>query len=164
MSELYIPVADPELDLVLERYVDVPPERVWSAWTDAEQLKHWFVPRPWTLEECELDLRPGGVFRTVMRSPEGQDFPGTGCFLVVDEPNLLVWTDTLGPGFRPAEEPFFTAIVMMEPHGSGTKYTARAVHGSLDTRKKHEEMGFHDGWGTVFEQMLEHLGAKGGRL
>lgn len=60
---------DPKLDLVLERVVDVPRELVWKARTTPEHLKKWFTPAPWTTVDCEIDLRPGGIFRTVMRSP-----------------------------------------------------------------------------------------------
>jgi uncharacterized protein YndB with AHSA1/START domain len=66
---------DPRLDLLLQRVVDVPPELVWAAWTKPEHVKKWFTPAPWTTVDCEIDLRPGGIFRTVMRSPEGQEFP-----------------------------------------------------------------------------------------
>ena len=92
---------DPALDLVLERVVDVPRELVWKAWTTPEILKRWFTPAPWTTVACEIDLRPGGRFHTVMRSPEGKDHPGTGCFLEVVEHEKLVWTSALGPGYRP---------------------------------------------------------------
>ena len=51
---------DPKLDLVLERVIDVPKHLVWKAWTEAEHLQHWFVPAPWSVARCELDLRPGG--------------------------------------------------------------------------------------------------------
>ena len=84
---------DPRLDLVLERVVEVPPELVWKAWTEPEHLKRWFTPLPWTTVECEIDLRPGGIFRTVMRSPEGQDHPNMGCYLEVVPNRRLVWTD-----------------------------------------------------------------------
>ena len=63
---------DPQLDLVLERVVDVPRELVWKAWTEPEHVMKWFTPAPWTVTECEIDLRPGGIFRTTMRSPEGR--------------------------------------------------------------------------------------------
>jgi hypothetical protein len=64
---------DPLLDLVFERIVDVPQELVWAAWTTPEHLTHWFTPVPWKTVDCKIDLRPGGIFRTVMRSPEGKD-------------------------------------------------------------------------------------------
>jgi len=108
--------------------------------------------------EVELDLRPGGVFRSVMRSPEGAEFPNIGCCLEVVENRRLTFTDALGPGFRPTEKPFFTAIVTMEPEGTGTRYVARAIHGTAADRKKHEEMGFHEGWGKALDQLVEVAG------
>src|SRR5690242_2821697 len=93
---------NPSLDLVLERVVDVPRELVWSAWTTPEHIKKWFTPAPWTTIACEIDLRPGGAFRTTMRSPEGEEFPNVGCYLEVVPNERLVWTNALGPGFRPA--------------------------------------------------------------
>jgi uncharacterized protein YndB with AHSA1/START domain len=150
--------ADPQLDLVLERVVDVPPDRVWAAWTTPEYLKKWFTPAPWQTVECEIDLRPGGVFRTVMRSPEGQDFPILGCYLEVIENEKLVWTAALKPGYRPqssaAGMPLFTAVILLEPHGSGTKYTAIAIHGDEAAAQQHAKMGFHDGWGKALDQLV----------
>jgi uncharacterized protein YndB with AHSA1/START domain len=143
-----------QLDLVLERTVDVPRELVWRAWTEPEHLKKWFTPAPWTTVDCEIDLRPGGIFRTLMRSPEGQEHPTLGCYLEVVRYERLVWTDALAPGFRPAQNPFFTAIIALEPQGKGTKYTATAIHKSEADFQKHKEMGFHDGWGKALDQLV----------
>lgn len=148
---------DPKLDLVLERDIDVPVELVWKAWTTPEHLKPWFCPRPWTVTECKIDLRPGGEFSTTMRSPEGQEFPNRGCYLDVTPMERLIFTDTLLPGFRPSPKPFFTGALLLEPKGSGTRYTAIAIHGNEETRNQHEKMGFHDGWGTVASQMAEYI-------
>lgn len=150
---------DPTLDLVLEREIDVPVELVWKAWTTPEHLKEWFVPKPWSIVSCELDLRPGGIFSTVMRSPEGQEFPNLGCYLEVTPLERLVFTDTLLPGYRPAPKPFFTGVLELSRIGSGTRYKAIAIHGNEETRKNHEEMGFHDGWGTVATQMVDYIKA-----
>ncbi len=148
---------DPRLDLVLKREIDVPCELVWTAWTQPEHLKKWFAPAPWTITECEVDLRPGGMLRFVMRSPEGQDYPNVGCYLEVVPNERLVWTDALQPGYRPSAEPFFTAFLTLEPRGSGTLYTAIAMHRDEATRQKHEEMGFHEGWGQVLDQMVAYI-------
>ena len=148
---------DPNLDLVLEREVAVPPHLVWKAWTDPEHLKQWFAPKPYETPEAEIDLRPGGIFRVVMRSPEGEDMDqGAGCYLEVVENERLTWTGALGPGFRPTESDFpFTAIISLEPTATGTRYTAVAKHPNVDLKKQHEEMGFHDGWGAALGQLVE---------
>src|SRR5262249_23970971 len=126
----------------LERVVDVPRNLVWAAWTRPEHIKKWFTPAPWTTIDCEIDLRPGGVFRTVMRSPEGQEFPNDGCCLEVVPEERLVLTDALLPGYRPSANPFFTAVITLQTEGKGTRYTAIAIHRDEASREKHEQMGF----------------------
>ena len=159
---MQLPAIDPQLDLVLDRVIDVPTDLVWKAWTEPEHLKQWFAPRPWSITTVELDLKPGGRIHFVMRSPEGEEFPNTGCYLEVVPGKRLVWTDSLLPGYRPSANPFFTAYVMFEPQGTGTRYVAIAVHGNQETRERHEQMGFHEGWGTVLNQMVEYIKSIGG--
>jgi uncharacterized protein YndB with AHSA1/START domain len=152
------PTPDPKLDLVLQRVIEVPPALVWAAWTRPEYLKKWFTPAPWTVAASEIDLRPGGVFRTVMRSPEGQEHDSAGCYLEVVPERRLVWTAALLPGYRPApESPMsFTAVLTLEPHGAGTRYTATVLHRDEAGRRQHEEMGFHVGWGKALDQLVAH--------
>jgi uncharacterized protein YndB with AHSA1/START domain len=153
---------NPELDLKLERTVDVAPELVWMAWTNPEYLKQWYTPDPWKTVDAELDVRPGGIFRTTMRSPEGQEFPNLGCYLDIVENRRLVWTDSLEPGFRPASKAILgkfhiTAVIQMEPadpSGKSTRYSAMALHNDAASRQKHSDMGFEDGWGTVLNQLV----------
>ena len=154
-----------KLDLVLERTIDAPIDLVWKAYTDAEHLKRWFAPRPYEITECELDARPGGIFRIRMVGPDGFDTGhGTpGCVLEVSESSKLVWTSALGPGYRPNEagegcDSFpMTAIVTFEEVGNGkTAYKAVALHKSEADRERHEKMGFHEGWGTVAGQLEEY--------
>jgi len=148
---------DPKLDLVLEREIDVPRELVWAAWTQAEHIPHWFTPAPWTVSHCEIDLRPGGMFSTTMRSPEGQDYPNVGCYLEVVPCQRLVWTDALLPGYRPAAEPFMSAMLLLDELAGGrTRYRAVAIHRDEAGRQRHEEMGFHQGWGTALDQLVAY--------
>jgi len=155
-------VAD-ETDLALERVLDAPRDRVWKAWTTPEHLKRWWAPRPYETAECEMDLRPGGAFYTKMTGPDGFEESGTGCFLEIVEGEKLVWTSALGEGYRPnvldAEGCgafAFTAIVTLEDAGEGrTRYRAVAMHANQADRDTHEQMGFHDGWGTCADQLGE---------
>src|SRR4051812_3549650 len=146
-----------KLDLVLERIVDVPPELVWAAWTVPEHIKKWFTPAPWQTVDCEIDLRPGGIFRTVMRSPEGQEIDNIGCFLEILPQRRLVWTVALRPGFRPSDPSFhmppFTAVITIEPHAREAKYSALAMHKDEAGRDTHDRMGFSDGWGKALDQL-----------
>jgi uncharacterized protein YndB with AHSA1/START domain len=116
------------------------------------------VERRESLARTFADLRPGGIFRTVMRSPEGQEFPNAGCYLEVIENEKLVWTAALKPGYRPQNSaggtPLFTAVILLEPHGAGTKYTAIAIHGDEEGTKTHAKMGFYDGWGKALDQLV----------
>ena len=81
---------------------------------------------------------------------------GAGCYLEVVENERLTWTAALGPGYRPNITDFpFTATILIEPAGKGTKYTAIAKHGDAELKKRHEEMGFHEGWGTALDQLVE---------
>ena len=152
---------DPKLDLLLERVVALPRERVWAAWTEPKHLKKWFTPVPWKTVDCEIDLRPGGRFYFLMQSPEGEKFPNTGCILEVVKNERLVWTNALLPGYRPAssgaasaDDLVFTAVIALQRKGRGTRYTATAIHKNPDDAQKHAKMGFHDGWGKALDQLV----------
>ena len=77
-----------------------------------------------------------------------------GVWLEVVPQERLVFTDACTEGWKPAPDPFMTAILLLsDAAGGGTTYTAIARHRSTGTCKAHEEMGFFDGWGTVATQL-----------
>lgn len=160
---IHIDAFNPELDLLIERVVPTPRRLVWKAWTDAEHLKRWFCPRPWLTVHAEIDLWPGGRFVTVVRSPEGQEYPGVGCYLAVETESRIVWTSALGDGFRPNPNPMgeaefiFTCDLTFTEEAGGTRYRAHAMHANSKARRTHEDMGFHDGWGTALDQLVEAM-------
>jgi uncharacterized protein YndB with AHSA1/START domain len=140
-----------ERELVLTRIIDAPRERVFKAWT--KQLPQWWGPHGMTTPVCEMDLKPGGIFRTVMRAPDGTEYPTKGIFLEIVENERIVFTDAFTPGWVPAPDAFFTAITTFEEHAGKTKYTARALHWTVANCEKHEQMGFHQGWGESLDRL-----------
>lgn len=150
---------DPTRDLFLERIVELPPKLIWKAWTTPALVTQWFTPAPWTTPHCEIDLRPGGRFSTIMRSPDGTEVNNRGCYLEIIPNEKLVWTNAMEEGFRPASCPpdmfLFTAIICLVAHEKGTKYTARVVHQDEESCQKHNQMGFHEGWNAALDQLVK---------
>lgn len=147
-------------ELVLNRIINASPEKVFRAWTEPALLTQWFTPPPYVTTHAELDVRPGGSNFIVMRSPDGNEMPNHGVYLEVVPNKRLVLTDAYTKAWEPSAHPFLTIILTFEDAGNGkTNYTATVRHWTVADREKHEEMGFHQGWGVATDQ-LEALVAK----
>ena len=90
-------MVDNSNDLVLDRMLDAPREKLWRCWTEPELLKQWFCPKPWHVSEARLDLRPGGEFFTVMNGPDGERFDNNGVYLEIAPGERIVFTDAFVP-------------------------------------------------------------------
>lgn len=150
---------DPTRDLVLDRLLAAAPAKVWRCWTEPSLLCQWFCPKPWSVAEAVIDLRPGGRFFTRMAGPEGESVPNEGSFLDVVPERKLVFTDMFGPDFAPLDQPQsgaglpFAAIVTFTPEGTGTRYRAVARHRTPAEAQSHQDMGFQIGWGLAADQL-----------
>ena len=147
---------DPETDLTFTRKINAPRALVWECWTTPKHIKNFFLPKPHGVDACEIDLRVGGKFNTTM-NVDGIKMANEGVYLEVVDEERLVFTDTYSEGWKPAADPFMTAIIEFADDGNGgTIYTATARHRSPEARQSHEDMGFYDGWGTVATQLEEY--------
>lgn len=141
-------------ELVLTRDVAASAESLFKVWT--QRLTEWFAPRPLTTTLLEMDLRPGGVIRTLMQGPDGAEYPTKGIFLEIVENRKIVFTDAYGANWEPSPDIFFTAVVTFDPLPDGrTRYTARALHWTEENCAKHAAMGFQEGWGQCLDQLVE---------
>ena len=132
--------------LHMSRVFDAPRRLVFAAFTKPEHLAKWFGPEGFTMPSCELDLRPGGVFRFVFRGPDGNDYPFDGEFHEVVGEERLVYTGVIHGGVEVR-----TTLTFTERGDGKTTLTVDQVysHESDATR------GAPVGW----KQTLDHLEA-----
>jgi len=138
--------------LVIERSFDAPRALVFKAWSEPEHLVRWWGPAGYTLPSCELDCRPGGVFRCVMRSPEGNETRLQCEFREVSAPERLVftwaWLDEDG---TLKHETLVT--LNFEEQGEKTKLTLhQEVFESVSARDMHE-----GGWTGCLDSLGDYL-------
>ena len=145
-----------ERELVIVRETHVPREKLFAGWTQPDLMVRWYCPKPWYIKDVEVDLRVGGGCMMTMCGPDGLSFPNSGVYLEIVPNEKLVFTDAYAPGWEPKPEHMFTAVITFEalPDG-GTRYTARGRHWTTEACEKHAAMGFIEGWGIAFDQLVE---------
>ena len=149
---------DPATDLHFTRRLAVPRALVWDCWTRPEHIPNFFIPAPHRVTACAIDLRVGGRFDTTF-DVDGTVIENRGVWLEIVPGERLVFTDAYSEGWKPAPDPFLTAILDFADDGAGgTRYTAIARHRSPEARAQHAEMGFFEGWGTVVTQLEAYAG------
>jgi uncharacterized protein YndB with AHSA1/START domain len=85
-------------ELVVTRTVNAPARIVFEAWTNAELLQQWWVPRSFGLKllSCEADVRIGGAYRLVFVHGNSEPMAFHGKYLEVTPCSRLVWTNEEG--------------------------------------------------------------------
>jgi uncharacterized protein YndB with AHSA1/START domain len=138
--------ARPSLTLV--RRFKAPPSRVYAAWTEPEQIVRWWGPDAGPVVSAEADVRPGGRFRVVFRSLDGEEHDCRGTYREVDPKRRLVFT------WHWASMPERESLVTVElrPVPEGTELT-------LTHAQFHDEAardGHRKGWSGALDK-LENL-------
>jgi uncharacterized protein YndB with AHSA1/START domain len=146
-SEVVSIVTSKPLELVLTRVFDAPRRLVFDAWTKAEHVSRWLAPRPLTMPRCEVDFRPGGVFRFVMHAPDGTDYPFEGAFREIVAHERIVFTGTIHEG-----NVAVTTITFAE-HDGKTTLTMRQTY----TFESDATRGAKQGWTMTLDQLGQHL-------
>jgi uncharacterized protein YndB with AHSA1/START domain len=139
---------------VITRVLDAPRGLVFDALTNPEHLPHWFGFRDWTLPVCEIDLRPGGKWRYVMRGPDGEEMGMSGVYREIERPERLVYTESFDdyPG-----ETLNTGILIEED--GKTTFTATVLYESKEHRDAVLESGMQRGAAETYDRLAEHLAA-----
>lgn len=133
--------------LVTRRTIRASPARLFEAWTQPEQLRAWWGPRPVTCSGAEVNLRVGGRYRIANRMPDGETLVIEGEFQVVEAPHKLVYT------WRVGDDEASRVTVRFEPHGEETEVIV--VHEQIPNetvRDSHE-----GGWNGCLEGLERHF-------
>ena len=133
--------------ITAEIRIAAPPERVFAAITDPQQVtKWWGQQKMYKITRWQNDLRPGGKWRSEGSGTDGKTFHVEGEYVEVDPPRLLVHT------WNPSYRDLPTTVVRWELQdykgGTLVKLTHSGFAGHPDAAKDHSQ-----GWTRVLVWM-----------
>src|SRR5438309_2607693 len=136
--------------MILTRVFDAPRELMWKLWTEREHIGKWWGPKGFTLPGCEMDFRPGGTYRFVMRGPDGLDNPFHGVYREIVRKERIVFTAILDQ--LPGHE--LVTTVTFADEGGKTKLTVRQT-----TPPGEAGRGQNQGWSETLARLADQRGA-----
>lgn len=144
---------------VMERVFDAPRELVFEAYTTAEHLKNWWGPKDWTLPVCEVDFRPGGVWRYCMKGPDGMESWGKAVYQEIVEPEKIVYKDTFvdADGNRIDGTPEMLITVTFTEENGKTRLASTTLFETAEQLQQVLEMGMEQGFTETLDRLEAHL-------
>jgi uncharacterized protein YndB with AHSA1/START domain len=151
-------MARPKLDearvLRFSRSFAAPPAQVFREFTEPQQLVRWWGPKGFTVPDCQMDVRPGGAWRTVMRSPEGTDHIVTGVYRELVPARRIVFTWAWESEGARGHETLVT--IALEEDGAGTiLHLTHELFETEDSRDQHQ-----GGWSSTLECLADLLASE----
>jgi uncharacterized protein YndB with AHSA1/START domain len=140
-------------EILITRELAAPRRLVFEAWTRPEHVARWWGPRGYTLEVCEIDLRPGGAWRFVQRAPDGSEYGFRGEYREIVPPERLAYTFEFDgmPGHVSLE------TLTFEERDGRTMVTNRAVFDSVEDRDGMLASGMEQGMRETLDRLAELL-------
>ncbi len=156
-------------EFVISRIINAPRERVFKAWTDAEDLKKWWGPKGFGITVQKVDLRPGGVFHYGMTTPDGKAMWGRFIYREIVPPQKLVFVSSFsdekaGLTRNPwsADWPLETlSTLILEDQNSKTRLTMRGIPINASDKEIQTFADGRDsmrqGWTGTLDQLDAHV-------
>lgn len=151
------------------RAFKAPRDRVWKAWSEREQLSHWWGPKGCTIEVSRLEFRPGGFFHYVMKFPDAPKMWGRFNYREIVASQRIVWLNSFsnekcGITRAPFSELCPLEIensVMFTEHAGTTTVALRAepFGESAEERKFFDDLqpSLEQGYGGTLDQLAGYL-------
>ncbi|MDC6365052.1 MULTISPECIES: SRPBCC domain-containing protein [Flavobacteriaceae] len=138
--------------LTLERTFNAPLDLVWEAWTQPEHIIKWWGPKGMKTTVLEHNFSAGGKWKYVMEMPDGNEFIADGEYLEIVKHQKIVSTANFKPMTENVE-----IHALFKADGNTTKFTFHCVHETEEYCRQQEQMGFYNGWGSVFDRLQHFL-------
>lgn len=149
-------IANPgESMFTVTRMFNAPARFVWDAWTKPEYMKRWFGNSCSTLEMCEMDVRPGGAWRRVLRMQDGSLVGFHGVFKELEPPLRVVFTEIFEPF---PDHPSIVTVTMTERDGK-TYVRVEQLHQSVESRDAHIASGMERGMRETLDRLEAFVSA-----
>jgi uncharacterized protein YndB with AHSA1/START domain len=133
--------------LTLRRRLNASTAKVYAAWTEPSQLMQWMHPFDTACIHAEADVRVGGRFRVIMRSPDGEDHDVSGEYLEVVPGARLVFTWA----WRSTPERESLVTVMLRADGNATELTLKHERFFDEAARD----AHHGGWSGSLDHLVE---------
>lgn len=141
-------------EILISREFNAPRRLVFEALTKPEHVKRWYGLKVLALHVCEIDLRPGGTWRYVLRAPDGSEYGFTGVYREIVKPERIVYTENY-EARMPGHEALVTTT--LEETNGRTKLKTAISYPSKADRDAHIASGMEGGMRESFERMADLL-------
>jgi len=153
-----------QTSVLAEIFIAAPPERVFQAITDPDQLIRWWGQNGlYRITERSADLRLGGKWSSVGVGADGTQFRVEGEYLEIDPPRRLVHT-WIASYMGSARTVVYWELAPQSVHGLHPSGPKKAGTGTL-VKLRHEgfagaaqaAIGHGEGWKRVFGWLVAFL-------
>jgi uncharacterized protein YndB with AHSA1/START domain len=155
----------------ITRVFKAPRNRVWKAWSEADQLKHWWGPKGCSIEIPHFEFRLGGFFHYAMKFAGSSTMWGRFNYRQIVAPARIVWLNSFsnekcGIARAPFSDlcPFEieNSVTLKEHNGSTTVSLRAEPFGEVaEERKFFDELcssrSLEQGYDGTFEQLADYL-------
>ncbi len=140
-------------EIRITRVFDAPRQLVFEAMTKPEHIERWWgrLGDGYSVPVCEVDLRIGGAWRFVNRTPKGKSVAFYGIYREIAPPGRLVFTEIFEE--FPDTESVVTAV-FTEENGK-TRLTATVLYPSVEVRDIVMKSGMERGAAISYDRLEE---------
>jgi uncharacterized protein YndB with AHSA1/START domain len=140
-------------DFTLARLLAAPRDLVFRAFVEPDRMRHWWVPRGFTMLSCQLDLREGGTWRMTIRSDEtGTVQTEVGVYREIRAPERLAFTHAWVRANGTLTHPTLVTATFTE-RGAKTEVSFRQE----DFATTAACLSHEDGWGISLDQLVGYM-------